>query len=117
MFVHARTYCGHLAVFLAAVFALSNGAGDKTLVRSNLPAPSEDFVHGVSLDENEQYFAYWKFDDKSITFEVHVRTRGWVGLGFSPSGGMKGADMGIGWVSDGKAYFKVSMTHVIIHML
>lgn len=38
-----------------------------------------------------------------------VRTQGYVGLGFSPNGGMKGADVVLGWVADdGKVMLQVS---------
>lgn len=29
---------------------------------------------------------------------LQVATKGWVGLGFSPNGGMRGADITLGWV-------------------
>ncbi|XP_070564615.1 DBH-like monooxygenase protein 1 homolog [Ptychodera flava] len=67
----------------------------------SIPLPtSEDYTHNVVLDSNENYHVYWKFDDEKITFEVHVRTTGWVGFGFSPNGGMPGSDMVVGWVLD-----------------
>ena len=34
---------------------------------------------------------------------VEVETMGWVGLGFSPNGGMIGSDIMMGWVKDGVA--------------
>ncbi|ROT62616.1 dopamine beta hydroxylase [Penaeus vannamei] len=36
--------------------------------------------------------------EKDIVFEIQVATHGYVGLGFSPNGGMKGADIVLGWV-------------------
>ncbi|XP_013404193.1 MOXD1 homolog 2-like [Lingula anatina] len=64
-------------------------------------ADSHDFTHHASLKDDD-YYIHWKFDDTSITFNVTARTTGYVALGFSPSGGMKGADIIIGWVKDGK---------------
>lgn len=43
-----------------------------------------------------------------ITFEIQVRTLGYIGFGFSPDGQRAGSDLVIGWVSDGKTYFHVS---------
>ena len=57
------------------------------------------------------YQLYWTFDNtqKTITFNVVVRTTGWVGFGLSPDGGMVGSDVVIGWIaSDGSSHFHVS---------
>jgi len=32
---------------------------------------------------------------------MHGNTTGWIGMGISPSGGMIGADIVVGWVKDG----------------
>lgn len=45
---------------------------------------------------------------QDITFEVQVKTPGYVGLGFSKDGRMAGADMVVGWVDHGQVYFQVS---------
>ena len=57
------------------------------------------------------YQLYWTFDNtqKTIKFNVVVRTTGWVGFGLSPDGGMVGSDVIIGWIaSDGSSHFHVS---------
>ncbi|XP_030746402.1 MOXD1 homolog 2 [Sitophilus oryzae] len=43
---------------------------------------------------------------QDITFEVQVRTLGYVGFGFSRDGRMAGADMVVGWVDQGQVYFQ-----------
>ncbi|BFZ05906.1 hypothetical protein BsWGS_08945 [Bradybaena similaris] len=68
------------------------------------PLPSENFTYHDVLEEN--YELYWEFNDTHIVFETHVKTHGYVGFGISPNGGMAGSDIVIGWVKDGKAYFK-----------
>lgn len=45
---------------------------------------------------------------QDITFELQVRTLGYVGFGFSKDGRMAGADIVIGWVDHGQVYFQVS---------
>ena len=67
------------------------------------------------------YQLYWTFDNtqKTITFNVVVRTTGWVGFGLSPDGGMVGSDVVIGWIaSDGSSHFHVSVyaarTHAVL---
>lgn len=43
-----------------------------------------------------------------ITFEVQVKTHGYVGFGLSRDGQMPGADFVVGWVENGQVYFQVS---------
>jgi len=52
---------------------------------------------------------YWNVsaEEKDIYFTVEAKTTGWIGFGISSGQGkMEGADIVIGWVKDGKAYFK-----------
>ena len=53
------------------------------------------------------YTLYWNppTEDGEICFAVTVRTTGWVGLGFSPNGGMSNSDVVMGWVKDGQTFF------------
>lgn len=62
------------------------------------------------LDPHGTYLLRWRTDDESetITFMAEVRTRGWIGFGISPNGGMKNSDIVIGWMTDGgNTYFSV----------
>ena len=62
--------------------------------------PSEIYTHHDSVFDSDpsQYHVYWKIlSNDQIQFEVHVKTLGWVGLGVSTNGGMKGSDIVIGW--------------------
>ncbi|GFO17707.1 DBH-like monooxygenase protein 1 [Plakobranchus ocellatus] len=67
------------------------------------PPPSESFPYEDQLSDD--YTLYWKFNNTHITFEMVVRTNGWVGFGISPSGAMKSSDVIIGWVKDGQTHF------------
>lgn len=53
---------------------------------------------------------------QDITFELQVRTLGYVGFGFSKDGRMAGADMIVGWVDKGQVYFQVSLKAFILSM-
>ena len=53
------------------------------------------------LDPLSKYHLYWNANEDGITMEVSVETLGWVGLGFSPNGGMEGADMVMAWIMVG----------------
>uniref|UniRef100_A0A182YLS1 DOMON domain-containing protein n=1 Tax=Anopheles stephensi TaxID=30069 RepID=A0A182YLS1_ANOST len=62
--------------------------------------------HAIFLDDD--YRLLWSITGQDITFEVQVRTHGYVGLGFSKDGTIYGADMVIGWVDQGQVHFQVS---------
>lgn len=61
-----------------------------------------------SVDLNNDYRILWNIFGQEITFEVQVRTLGYVGLGFSNDGRLPGSDVVIGWVSQGQVHFQVS---------
>jgi hypothetical protein len=84
--------------------------------------PSEEYMHSKIADEDapNQYQVFWKFDNDTIQFELHCKSRGWVGFGFSPNGGLKGADIVMGWVDDsGKGQVRVGiiLRHIKMHSL
>ncbi|CAF4730824.1 unnamed protein product, partial [Rotaria sp. Silwood2] len=62
-------------------------------------SPFIQYKHSIELEDNVADL-WWTLDDveREITFELHVKTTGWISLGISPAGGMKGADIGVGWV-------------------
>jgi hypothetical protein len=68
--------------------------------------PSKEYSNFILADDDypDLYKLYWSFTDKDITFEIHCKTLGWVGLGVSPNGGMTDADIALGWVSNGTPY-------------
>ena len=64
----------------------------------------------AALDESQKVKLYWNDDTakKDVSFTVEAQTTGWIGFGISSGQGkMAGADIVIGWVKDGKPYFKV----------
>ena len=69
---------------------------------------TEPFDQALELDNDGKYFLFWNFNDTHVTFEVHVRTRGYVGFGISDNGNMFPADVIVGWVKDGVTHFAVS---------
>lgn len=73
------------------------------------PVPSEDYLLHEVLDNAGEFHVYWKFNTTHITFELHVKTRGYVGFGISPNGKMYPSDVIIGWVKDGVTHFSVSI--------
>lgn len=77
------------------------------IVRSGIaqPEPSEKFANKDVL-QADNYFVYWNFNDTDITFEIHVRSKGWAGFGLSPNGGMNGSDVVVVWIDkNGKSNF------------
>ena len=78
-----------------------------------------DWTHRLDLDPAGKFFIFWKPEDHQITVQLEVRiitcyplfsvqfqllfnpqveALGYVGIGFSPTGGMDGADIVIAWV-------------------
>lgn len=68
--------------------------------------------HAVDMDED--YRLMWSIKEQDITFEIQARTLGYVGLGFSRDGTIYGADIVIGWVYRGEAFFQVNIFSKVI---
>ncbi|XP_052090829.1 DBH-like monooxygenase protein 1 homolog [Mytilus californianus] len=77
------------------------------------PIPTERFLLHETLDHLGNYHVFWKFNKTHITFEVHVKTRGYFGFGISPNGKMYPSDVVVGWVKDGVPHF--SDLHTVGH--
>ncbi|KAF4518097.1 hypothetical protein B566_EDAN007798 [Ephemera danica] len=73
---------------------------------------SSQWTHSVTLLARTHLS--WTYDDKSISFQIEAPTRGYVGLGFSPNGGMTGADIVIGWVDDDAGDPHLAVSHSFI---
>ena len=70
---------------------------------------TENYTHDSILDKDQNYVLFWKFNTTHVTFEVHVKTRGYVGFGISSDGQMSPADVVVGWVAEnGTTHFGVS---------
>ncbi|CAF3465404.1 unnamed protein product [Rotaria socialis] len=70
--------------------------------------PFTTYDHSIQLEANIAEL-WWTVNNaaQEITFELHMKTIGWIALGISPAGGMKGADIAVGWVdSSGKAHIQ-----------
>ncbi len=62
-------------------------------------------MHRMRLDAN--YDVYWSINESEVTFEVQVRTLGYLVFGLSPSGHFQDADLIVGWVHNGRPRFQV----------
>ena len=72
---------------------------------------SYEWEHQVALDPEEKIWVWWTADveDKTITFKVQSKAKGWSAVGFSPNGGMEGADILYFWLDgSGTPVIKVS---------
>ena len=59
--------------------------------------------YDFSTSLHPKYTLHWNnADNGKICMAVEVETLGWVGLGFSPNGGMVGSDIMMAWVVDGR---------------
>ena len=75
---------------------------------------SRAMVWENAVDMNDDFRLHWTIKGGEITFELQVATLGYIGIGFSATGAMDNADMAIGWVDAGQAYFQVSRKMIII---
>lgn len=68
---------------------------------SNEPSnEASQWTHREVLDGVGNVVLRWQPRHQEILFRVEARTLGYVGIGFSPNGGMEGADMVLAWVDD-----------------
>ncbi|CAG0889146.1 unnamed protein product [Darwinula stevensoni] len=60
-----------------------------------------------TLDRDGIVNLFWtaNLENGEITFELHTKTQGWAGLGFSANGAMTGSDIVVGWIKDGQTFF------------
>ena len=90
---------GPLGLFLLSLWSLP-----VTRSASNATLTSETeltFSHHLVLDREERVQLSWLPDTQGVTFRYSVATHGYIGLGFSPGGGMHGADIMLAWVDTG----------------
>ena len=55
-----------------------------------------DLVPGI-------FRVYWNTSATNITAEIHCKTPGWVGFGFSPNGGMVGSNVVVGYIASDRS--------------
>ena len=66
-----------------------------------------EWKHSAVLDNN--FLVLWTPGENDVTFEVQVKTPGYVGFGFTRDDGIEGVDMVIGWVdNNGQVHLQVS---------
>lgn len=66
------------------------------------------YPHRVVLDPEGKYWLHWGRHGERLAFRLEVRTNGYVGFGFSPTGTMAAADIVVGGVAHGRPYLQVS---------
>jgi hypothetical protein len=71
---------------------------------------ADEFERSLALAPDNRYTLFWRTtgntENDEIIFQIQAKTRGWVGAGLSPNGGMKGSDIVVAGVrdSDGEPY-------------
>lgn len=65
------------------------------------------FPHRTLLDSEGKYWLSWGPRGGRLAFRLEVRTAGYVGFGFSPTGAMAAADIVVGGVARGRPYLQV----------
>ncbi|CAF4514088.1 unnamed protein product, partial [Rotaria socialis] len=112
-----KTYTA-LCIILSALIV------QKTIATTSPLTPYTSYQFSIELEHNIADL-WWTVDEnrQEITFELHIKTTGWIALGISPAfrhfvllriiaGGMKGADIGLGWIdSTGQVHFQDRYAH------
>lgn len=83
--------------------------GGLTVDLSALPAyHAPAHTHQSVLDPDGVFTVLWtpNLTKQEVVWEIHARTRGWLGFGFSSNGGMRGADIITAWVRDGQLHLQ-----------
>uniref|UniRef100_A0A9L0J336 Monooxygenase DBH like 1 n=1 Tax=Equus asinus TaxID=9793 RepID=A0A9L0J336_EQUAS len=62
--------------------------------------------HRTLLDPDGGYWLSWGPRGGRLAFRLEVRTAGYVGFGFSPTGAMAAADIVVGGVAHGRPYLQ-----------
>jgi hypothetical protein len=71
-----------------------------------LGAVAAQTYHSEVLDMMGKYTLHWGITNTTLELKVVVNATGWVGFGLSPTGGMKGSDIVMGWINaDGSKSF------------
>jgi len=70
-------------------------------------------THHTVLDRDNKVILEWRPDRERITFRYTVQTHGYIGLGFSPGGGMHGADIVLLWSDPSSGQMIISDRHAV----
>ena len=73
----------------------------------------QELTHHTVLDKEGKVHLSWRPDTDKVTFRYSVATRGYIGLGFSPGGGMHGADIVLCWVDTWSGQVHVTDRHAV----
>uniref|UniRef100_A0A8C5W798 Monooxygenase DBH like 1 n=1 Tax=Leptobrachium leishanense TaxID=445787 RepID=A0A8C5W798_9ANUR len=84
-----------------------------SLIVASYSLDLKPYGHSAVLDGQGKYKVHWSYKGDTITFLLQVETLGYIGFGFSPSGGMASSDIVIGGVENGKPYLEESTVRVI----
>ena len=82
-----------LEIYFCICFFLPYG------VFTQFPTPLGNYANSMVL-VNDIYKIHWNATATSITAELHVKTKGWLGFGISTNGGMVGSDVIVAWIDN-----------------
>uniref|UniRef100_A0ACB8GC84 DBH-like monooxygenase protein 1 n=1 Tax=Sphaerodactylus townsendi TaxID=933632 RepID=A0ACB8GC84_9SAUR len=77
-------------------------------------AVGRHYPHSAVLDGASRYRLSWAPQGGAIAFRLEVRTQGYVGFGFSPTGAMTSADIVVGGLDRGKPYLQSSKSTMML---
>jgi len=95
-------FCLLLAFLMVSCAESEQEAPAESAAKTLSQAEIGDYSHGIAVEDMR---FLWRLRGDSIDIKLAAPTRGWVAVGFNPETGrtMKGANLLIGLVKDGKA--------------
>ena len=89
--------------FILGLTVISTGLFFSWQARAQAPAPEQKGTdQGYSSATDKDITLKWKVEGETLKVKVSAPTTGWVAVGFDPSHAMKGANIIIGYVKNGK---------------
>lgn len=103
-----KMWCLALPLLFGAAGARDAAASpDLHVALSSLEAHAHPaHTHVSVLDPEGVFTVFWTPGSQEVVWEIHARTLGWIGFGFSSNGRMAGADIVTAWVADGRLFLQ-----------
>ncbi len=79
-----------------------------TFLFFSVTAFAADYQHSITV---EDMTLDWSIEGETLAIKIAAKTNGWVGIGFNPESRMKGANIVLGYVKDGKVKISDDFGH------
>ncbi|OHD67434.1 MAG: hypothetical protein A2W19_03125 [Spirochaetes bacterium RBG_16_49_21] len=95
--IPAFIFCFAIGTFLSCAQGANN---EKSLESGTAGKGDPGYTYKITIEKMQ---FNWIIEDKNLRVKLKAQTAGWVGIGFSPTKGMKDANFVLGFVENGVA--------------